>query len=94
MATAMEYDVLREIGSEISGIFSRVLEDNDEEGQEDRKRVNEIYRDILNNVEYQYIDFNSVSEELCTIRDKYKNRPYSKKFAKLIAEEDKKFGRL
>jgi hypothetical protein len=93
MATAMEYDVLREIGSDISGIFFRALEDDDEEGQKDRKRVNKIYRDILNNVEYQFIDYENVKNELVRIRDKYKDRPYSKAFAKRTAEADKELGR-
>jgi hypothetical protein len=75
MATAMEYDVLREIAADISGIFFRVLEDDDEEGQTDRKRVNEICREIINNIEYEFINYKDVKNELITIRDKYRSYP-------------------
>jgi len=94
MATAMEYDVLREIVSDIDGIFSRVLEDDDEEGQRDSKRVDEICLDVINNVEYQFIDYENVKNELVRIRDKYKNRPYSKSFAEITAKADKELGRV
>jgi hypothetical protein len=99
MATAMEYDVLREIGSDILGIFSRVLEYDDkfecinEEEKKDREIVRRIYRNILNNVEYQYIDYENVKNELVRIRDKYKDRPDSKRTIELQKEADEELGR-
>jgi len=93
MATAMEYDVLREIAADCSGIFSRVLEDDDEEGQKDRDKLRLIYRDILNQIEPKFIDYDGVLEELVRIRDKYKNRPLSKKVAERTAKADKILGR-
>ncbi|MDR0467254.1 MAG: hypothetical protein LBG67_00170 [Campylobacteraceae bacterium] len=92
MATAMEYDVLREIVSDISGIFSRVLEEDDEEGQKDLIKVRKI-RKILHNVEYQFIDYEGVAEVLVKIRDKYRNRPYSKEFIAECKEADEELGR-
>ncbi|MDR0579812.1 MAG: hypothetical protein LBG21_04345 [Campylobacteraceae bacterium] len=50
MVTTMEYDVLREIVSDIDGIFSRVVENDDEKAKEDSKIVDMICRDILNNI--------------------------------------------
>jgi hypothetical protein len=100
MATAMEYDVLREIVSDIDGIFSRVLKyDNNfecinEEEREDSEIVDRICRDILNNVEYQYIDYENVKNELVRIRDKYKDRPDSKRTIELQKEADEEFERL
>ncbi|MDR2066218.1 MAG: hypothetical protein LBP57_00015 [Endomicrobium sp.] len=99
MATAMEYDVLREIVSDIDGIFFRVVEYDDnfectnEEAKKDNEIVRRICRNILNNVEYQYIDYENVKNELVRIRDKYKDRPYSKKFAERTAKADKELGR-
>jgi hypothetical protein len=94
MATAMEYDVLREIASDCSGIFSRVLEEDDEEGQKDRDKLRLIYRDILNQIEPQFIDYDGVSGELVRIRDKYKKRPLSKKNIEMRARAKKEFESL
>jgi predicted HicB family RNase H-like nuclease len=99
MATIEEYEVLREIVSDIDGIFFRVLEYDDnlecinEEEKKDNDRVDEICRDVINGIDQEFIDYESVKNELVKIRDKYKNRPYSKKFAERTAKADKELGR-
>jgi hypothetical protein len=101
MATIEEYEVLRDIVWDIGAIFSRVLEYDDnyeyiyanEEEKQDRERVNRISSDVINGIEQEFIDYESVKNELVKIRDKYKNRPYSKAFIADSEEADKELGR-
>lgn len=95
MVTTMEYDVLREIVSDIDGIFSRVVENDDEKAKEDSKIVDMICRDILNNIRASiHWLWKCKKWTYQNKRWEYKNRPYSKRTIQLQKEADEEFEKL